>query len=43
MSIAVNGARRTFFAAGEAFFRRLGIVLGRRCDKIADWFKAHRQ
>ena len=37
MSTAVNGARRTFFAACGHAFRRLGVVLGRRCDQIADW------
>lgn len=35
---ALDGARRTACALGEACFRRLGIVLGRWCDAVADWF-----
>lgn len=43
MSNAAIGARRTFFAACSHAFRRLGIVLGRRCDQIADWCEARAQ
>jgi hypothetical protein len=43
MSTAVNGARRTFFAACSHAFRRLGVILGRRCDEIADWCEARAQ
>lgn len=34
----MTGIRQTICAGGEASFRRLGIVLGRGCDRIADWF-----
>lgn len=34
----MKGLRQTICAAGETFFRWLGTVLGRGCDRIADWF-----
>lgn len=33
------GLWRMFCAGGAALFRSAGIVLGRRCDAIADWFE----
>ncbi len=39
MSVHVVGAgiRRTFFTFGEWAFRSLGQVIGRRCDRAANW------
>ena len=37
MSTAVNGARRTFFAACEAFLRSLGATWSRGTDRLSAW------
>ncbi|MDR7037424.1 hypothetical protein J2X36_002171 [Methylobacterium sp. BE186] len=35
----MSGFWRIFCAGCAAFFRRLGLVLGRWCDGVADWFE----
>lgn len=36
--ITGSGWRRTFCAFAQDFFNRLGMWLGHRCYRIADWF-----
>lgn len=34
-----RGWRETFWITGEAFWRAAGTLLGRWCDRIADWHR----